>query len=472
MKALILAAIGCGALISQTLQTGDYLGTIQIGATSMRLALHLNQAADGSWGGTMDSLDQGVMGIPVRNLRLENGVVRFGNFEGALNADGSAIDGRLTQNGVAMPLVFRKVAKIESRVRPQTPVKPYPYNEEEVEFDNKAIHLAGTLTWPKTGGPFAAAILLTGSGPQDRDSTLFEHKPFLVIADYLTRRGFAVLRLDDRGVGKSTGNVARSTFEDLTSDVVAATEFLRTRKEIDGQRIGLIGHSEGGMIAPMAAAKAHAAFVVLLAGPGVPGDELLYEHGQAVLKAAHAAPNVLERQSQVQHLLFGAVLADRDPVKVETRLREAVAKFKAGLDPAEVAATAGLDEQMEGEIRRLLVLELQSLIRHDPKPYLIALKCPVLALIGTLDTQVTAKQNLPALAAALSQGATEDFAVVALPKLNHLFQTARTGAISEYVSIEETVAPLALETIGDWLSVHISAGPSKDRHKYQQAIER
>ena len=450
MKLALLSA----AIYAQTLQPGDYLGTVQMGVTPLRMALHVTANPDGTWGGTVDSIDQGALGIPIRNLTVADRVVRFGNFEGALNVDGSEITGRLTQGGAAVPIVFRKVAKIQEVARPQTPKKPYPYNEEEVEFDNKlgGVRLAGTLTWPKNAAkPSPAAVLLSGSGPQDRDSSMFGHKPFLVLADDLARRGIAVLRMDDRGVGKSTGNVGRATFEDLAQDAAVAVEFLRSRKEIDPKAIGFIGHSEGGYIAPMAAVRANPAFVVLLAAPGVRGVELLYEQGQAVLRAVNAAQNVRERQSQLQHLLFGAVLSESDPMKLEERLRAAVGEFKASLSAAELAATPGFDQQMEGEIRRMMVPEMQSMIRFDPQPYLAALKCPVLAMFGSMDAHVPASQSVRAMAAAMTEASNQDYAVVSLPGLNHLFQTTRTGAVAEFATIEETISPLALETIGAWL---------------------
>jgi uncharacterized protein len=454
VKLVILSLIGCGFVQGQVPQ-GEFLGTVQAGATVLRVALHLSMSADGVLTGTVDSLDQGVTGMPARELRLADGVLRFGTgpavYEGTVNPSATEINGQLTQSGVSMPCVFRKVDKIESPRRPQQPQPPFPYNSEEVAVENQGIRLVGTLTWPKGEGPFPAAVLLNGSGPQDRDYTLFGHKPFLLMADYLTRRGFAVLRMDDRGVGKSTGNLAQSTLEDLASDAVVFVEALRARKEIDPKRIGLIGHSEGASVAPMAAVKAGAAFVILLAGTGVSGAELLYEQGQAVLKAANAAPNVLERQSRVQHLLIGEVLAERDPAKLEERLRAGIAKFKSEITPEELALTPGFDRQMEGEMRRLLAPALQSFIRHDPRPYLNALRCPVLVLNGTLDTQVPYRQNLPAIVAALSEGGNEAFTIQSLPRLNHLLQTARTGAVSEYLQIEETMAPVALETIGRWL---------------------
>lgn len=458
---LVWMALGFGLSAQQlSMPQGDFLGKVEVGAVSLRLALHLKVAPDGAATGTMDSLDQGVNGMPIRAITFENGVLKLSsgpnlNFEGTVNAAGTEINGHLKQGAMNMPLVFRKVDKIEGPRRPQHPVRPFPYNEEDVTFENQAagVKIAGTLTWPRTGtGPFPTAILLTGSGPQDRDETLFEHKPFLVLSDFLTRIGFAVLRTDDRGVGKTTGNLARSTLDDLAADAVVMAQFLRTRKEVDPKRIGFIGHSEGGIVGPMAAAKAEAAFLILLAGPGVRGDELLYEQGQAVLKAAGAPPNVLQRQTRIQHLLLETVLAERDPVKLEAKLRDAVALFKSEISPQELAQTPGFDQQMEAEIRRVLLPPMLSLVRHDPRPVLKALKCPILALDGTLDTQVPSRQNLPAIASALAEGGVEDFATVSLPKLNHLFQTAKTGGVGEYGQLEETIAPIALETIGAWLS--------------------
>ena len=419
------------------------------------MAIHIAPNADGVWSGTLDSLDQGVMGIPITKLTVDNGLVRFGNFEGTLNAAGTEISGKLMRGGGSVPIVFTKVDKVEVLNRPQVPTRPYPYNEEDVEFENdiEKVHLAGTLTWPKNAAkPVPAAVLVSGSGPQDRDSTMFGHKPFLVLADSLTRRGFAVLRLDDRGVGKSTGQPGAATLEQLAQDTALGIEFLRSRKEINPNAIGVIGHSEGGYIAPMAAVMNDAAFVVLLAAPGVAGDELLYAQGEAALTAAGAANNVHERQSQLQHALFNAILNAGDQVKLETRLRAVIARFKASLTPEELAATPNFDSQMETEVRRLLVPELQSLIRHDPVPVLKGLTCPVLAIGGTLDTQVPSHQNLPAIALALAQGKHEDYQIVSLPKLNHLLQPARTGTVAEFATIEQTLAPVVLDAIGTWLT--------------------
>ena len=456
--ALILAStLGAGAAFGQQLQTGDYLGTLEVGATPLRMALHVTRGADGAWGATIDSLDQGAMGMPAK-ITVDGARVTLtsnigATFEGTLNAAGTAITGTFTQRAMSLPLTFAKVDRIVGPARPQHPKRPFPYKEEDVTIANGPVSLAGTLTLPNGAGPFAAAILLTGSGPQDRDSTLFEHKPFLVLSDHLTRQGFAVLRMDDRGVGKSTGSLPSSTYDDMSGDAQAAHAFLQSRKEINGKAIGVIGHSEGAAIAQLSASRNPAiAFIVLLAGPGVAGDELLYEQGQLTVKAMGGSKAQLDRQRRVQQTFLQALKAETDNKTLVAKLREAVAKFKAELPPEELAA-AGLafDQQMEGEIRRATLPPFQSLVRYDPAPVLRKVACPVLALNGTLDTQVAHYQNLPAVAAALAATANPDYTVAALPGLNHLFQTAKSGAVMEYREIEETFAPKALRTISDWL---------------------
>src|SRR5712691_5734789 len=233
-----------------------------------------------------------------------------GAYEGQLAAGGAQIAGEWKQNGASLPLTLTRAGKLPVLRRPQEPKKPYPYREEEVAYDNKQghSHLVGTLTLPRSGGPFPAALLITGSGQQDRDEALMGHRPFLVLADYLTRRGIAVLRVDDRGVGGSTGEVARATTEDFAGDVLAGVAYLKTRKEIDPKRIGLIGHSEGGVIAPLCAARSRdVAFMVMLAGTGLPGEEILYRQGELILKAMGASPAVVTQQRMAQERLFAVL---------------------------------------------------------------------------------------------------------------------------------------------------------------------
>jgi uncharacterized protein len=431
-------------------QAGDYLGALQVNpATSLRLALHITKDDAGKWKGAVDSLDQGARGIPVQ-LTIEDKTVKFGSpigmsYEGTLSDAGIA--GTFSQGGRQLPLNFKKVDKIEEAKRPQTPKRPFPYSEEEVVVQSGKIKLGGTLTLPKGDGPFPAVIFLTGSGAQDRDETLFEHKPFLVISDHLVKQGFATLRLDDRGVGKSAGILAYSTIDDLAGDAVAAFEFLKARKEI--KRIGFLGHSEGGITAPLAAVRlggTEAAFVIMLAGTGVPGDEILYEQGQAGLKAAGAPSETMAFQAKFHKTFLPLVKAEKDNAELARKIREAWEKLKSE-DPAAAAA----DKQITPQLQMFLIPSMQSIIRHDPRPVLSQLTCPVLVLNGTLDTQVVPEQNLPAIAQALAKAKHSDFTIMSLPRLNHLFQTAKTGTLGEYGQLEETIAPQVLEIVATWL---------------------
>ncbi len=265
---------------------GAWQGTLKVGDVSIRLVLNLTEKTPGKWTGGLDAPDSGRKGVPIDEVTIKDDFIDLklrsvpATFAGKLNKQWSEAKGTWTQGGQSFNMTFRRLAKPEEVKlnRPQEPTKPYPYLEEEVVFDNKtdAVRLAGTLTLPKGAGPFPAVVLITGSGPQDRDETLFGHRPFWVLADYLTRRGIAVLRVDDRGVGKSTGDFNKATVEDFARDTFAGLEYLKSRKAIDDKRMGLIGHSEGGTVAFLLASQStEVAFVVAMAGPGLKGDELL-----------------------------------------------------------------------------------------------------------------------------------------------------------------------------------------------------
>ena len=260
---------------------GDWLGTLDSGMGKLRLVLHITNTEDGLTA-TMDSLDQGANGLPVNSITRTGAELKFemksigGSYDGTIGTDLGTISGTWTQMGKSFPLVLKPVknkSELELK-RPQNPVKPYPYREEEVSYSNPAakIELAATLTIPPGKGPFPAVLLMSGSGPHDRDESIAGHKPFLVLADYLTRKGIVVLRADKRGVGKSTGDYSKAVMADFASDAEAGVAYLKTRAEVDPQKIGLVGHSEGGIEAPMAAVQdPDVAFIVMMAGPGVPG---------------------------------------------------------------------------------------------------------------------------------------------------------------------------------------------------------
>jgi pimeloyl-ACP methyl ester carboxylesterase len=367
------------------------------------------------------------------------------------NKEGSEIAGQFKQAGASFSLTLNRVSKPQTLNRPQEPKPPFPYDEEEVSYENKrdGVKLAGTLTLPRGKASSPAVILITGSGPQNRNEELLGHKPFLVLADFLTRQGVAVLRVDDRGVGGSTGSVPDSTGENFAADVLAGIEFLKGRKGINPKQIGLIGHSEGGLVAPLVASQSNdVAFIVLLAGPGLPGEEILYLQGALILKANGATAEALARQRAGQEMMFSILKQEKDNTVAEKKMREGFDKQMAGANEAEKTQA---NQSFEAQIKMVLSPWFRYFLTYDPRPTLARVKCPVLALNGANDLQVPAPENLREIDAALKAAGNKDVTVMRLSKLNHLFQTSETGSLSEYVKIEETFAPVALKTIGDWI---------------------
>ncbi|MGH9522375.1 MAG: alpha/beta hydrolase family protein [Terriglobales bacterium] len=425
---------------------GDWLGALHVNGVQLRLAFHLQSTVDGITG-TMDSLDQNAKGFPIKSVALSGAeitiVLPMGKFQGKFDRAAIAIDGTWAQGGASLPLTLKPVkdpATLEVR-RPQVPQKPYPYREEEVAYENKSanIRLAGTITIPEGKPPFAAVLLITGSGPQDRDESIMGHKPFLILADYLTRKGIAVLRVDDRGVGKSGGSMETSTMADFATDVEAGIAYLKTRPEIDAHQIGLIGHSEGGVIAPMVAARnPDVAFIVMLAGSGVPGDELIVEQTLALNRAVGSPATALKATEAEQRWFVALVKSEPDVSVLKSKLRE---RWTGKLPEARIN-------------QELAVVSLpwyRYFVSYDPTPALRNVKCPVLAINGEKDLQVPPKENLAAIRKALEAGGNKNFETVELAGLNHLLQPATTGLPSEYGQIEETMSPKALQTISDWV---------------------
>ncbi len=335
--------------------------------------------------------------------------------------------------------------------RPQNPKRPFPYLEEEVKVVNDTQHvtLAGTLTKPKGPGPFPAVLLITGSGPQDRDETLplgtapF-HKPFLIISDYLTRRGIAVLRLDDRGIAKSTGVFSLATTADFSTDIEAGVQFLATHTDIDQKHIGLVGHSEGGVIAPMVANKdPRISFVVLLAGTGVAGDRIIEQQVFYTVIAAGKSTAEAETSREVQHRLLEIIESTTDQAEQRRKVDDLMSDDKPTAD------------QIKSALPMLNEPWYRYFITYDPAPELEKLKIPVLSLHGSKDSQVDPLQNVPVIQAAFTRSKNPDASVRMVPGVNHLFQDCTTGYLAEYATIEETISPAVLEIIGDWIDKHV-----------------
>jgi pimeloyl-ACP methyl ester carboxylesterase len=460
---LPVSAVAQQAPDGQRSVEGFWQGSLQARGIELRLVFALKLSSNQTLTATMDSPDQGATGIPCDSATFDGQTLHLGikrilmTYEGALSKDGSEISGTFHQAGTTLPLVLKRVDKPVTISRPQEPKRPYPYDEEEVSYENKTapgVKLAGTLTLPRSNGPFAAVLLITGSGPQDRDEALLGHKPFLVLSDYLTRRGIAVLRVDDRGVGKSTGNFGTATTRDFASDALAGVEYLKTRKEIDAKRIGLVGHSEGGVIAPMVAAEsADVAFIVMMAGTGLPGDEVLYVQSALIAKANGASDELIATTTRAQREIFAIVKQESDNAAAIKRIREVMEKVRAGLT-TEQRQAVGYESAIESQIAPLLTPWFRYFLAYDPKAALRKVTCPVLAVNGANDLQVPPKENLPAIEQALEDGGNSDHQIVKLPGLNHLFQTSKTGSPTEYAKIDETISPAALAAIGDWLIAH------------------
>jgi fermentation-respiration switch protein FrsA (DUF1100 family) len=427
---------------------GTWMGSRDTGTIKLRVVFNIVNTEDGLVA-TLDSPDQGVKGLPVTTVTRDGSSLKMevkkigGVFEGKLAADKSSIDGTWTQGGGSLPLVLKPVkdhAELE-RKHPQNPTKPYPYRDEDVSYDNKVqnVTMAATLTIPPGKGPFPGVVLITGSGPQDRDESLLGHKPFLVLSDYLTRHGIAVLRADDRGTGKSTGDFATATTADFATDTEAGIAYLKTRPEIDPHKIGLIGHSEGGVIAPMVAARnSSVAFIVMMAGTGVRGDDLLVAQVQAIDESSGKTHEEAVKAGTRQREILTLIETEKDPAVLDTKLKE---KMTGDVPEAQIGAV----------IKTLTSPWFLYFMTYDPATALRKVSCPVLAINGEKDTQVPPAQNLPAIRKALEEGGNKHFEADELPGLNHLFQTAKTGSPAEYAEIEETISPVALEKMSSWI---------------------
>jgi fermentation-respiration switch protein FrsA (DUF1100 family) len=449
---LLFCALLTSALHAQDI-TGDWHGTLKSSGPEFRIVIHISKGDNGGLKGTFDSVDQGAKGVPLTSITLDGSNFKFTidvakvTYEGKVSADTSSISGTWSQ-AQSLPLELQRGSLIvketvqRERQRPQNPVKPYPYREEEVSYDNTAqnVHLAGTLTIPPGAGPFPAVLLITGSGPQDRDETLpFRHRPFLVLSDYLTRRGIVVLRADDRGVGKSSGDFAAATTVDFATDTEAGIAFLKTRPEVNPRKLGLVGHSEGGVIAPMVAARNSAvSFIVLMAGPGVRGDEIIPAQLAAIMEAGGAGKQDAEKAAADERELLLLSEHERDDAVIQKKILE-------------VGNGRTTPAQAEAQMKQIRSPWFQYFLQYDPAPALEKVKCPLLAINGEKDRQVPPSQNLSAIRKALEAGGNTHFEADELPGLNHLFQTAKTGSPIEYADIEETMSPVALDKVASWI---------------------
>ncbi len=461
---LLVTLSGAPAGAATTDVSGHWEGAVTLPGMELGLLIELS-LQDGAWSGTADIPMQGAKGIALAGVRAVGDSLCFAlagvpgepTFRGV--REDSRITGRFTQGGQTFPFYLGR-EKLAAPLRPQEPKRPFPYREEEVGYDNGPIHLVATLTLPEGSGPFPAAVLITGSGAQDRDEALFGHKPFLVLSDYLTRAGIAVLRADDRGVGGSTGKVRNSTTSDFADDALAGVRFLRTRAAIDPARIGLIGHSEGGIVGPLAASRApdDVAFVVMIAGTGVPLDEVVLRQTELIGCADGASPTAVATEVASSKLIMDLVKTGADSLVVRAALLEQIHAQIAALPDSARAAAGSPDVLADSAMRGMLSPWFRYAVGLDPRVALRRVRCPVLALNGTLDLQVDPEQNLPEIEKALGEGGNRDVAVRRLAGLNHVLQRAKTGSPDEYATIEETMNEDGLAAIRDWVLARVAKG--------------
>lgn len=425
---------------------GEWHGTIDVPGQPLEIGLTFTDDGAGP-SGTIDIPVQMITDAPLADVTRTGTTVGFAIagvtgepiFVGTLEQDRLA--GSFTQAGAEFPFSLTP-GPLPEPERPQEPQPPFPYLTEDIAVPAGAVTLTGTLTRPDGPGPFTAVLLITGSGAQDRDETLAGHRPFLLLADTLTRAGYAVLRLDDRGVGGSTGELGSSTYQDLTADAAAAAALLQARPDIE--RVGLLGHSEGGYLAPLVAQQdPDIAFVVLMAGPAVPGDQVVERQQELLLAASGLA------QEQIDAAVSAAreraeLLRSGDITGATTAAREYLQS--QGLPP----------EQIEAQVSTLVSPYMRSFLVHDPAPSLAALTAPVLAVYGGKDLQVPADQSVPPLTDLLATN--QDATITTIPDLNHLMQPATTGLPTEYQAIETTLSTKFLDLVTQWLTDRFATG--------------
>ena len=444
--ALILSQTGISQIQSDQEDRlhGLWLGVMEVTEQmSIQLAFDIGPDSTGNISALMNVIEQNAFDIPMNSCIIEGDSlhIRFDQagilYDGIYLHDQEIIQGIYSQGGGRFTLDLSRVDELPLIVnRPQTPVRPFLYKEEEVKFNNvkAGISLAGTLTLPESGSDFPALILIAGSGRNDRDETEMGH--FLLLSDYLTRNGYAVLRYDKRGVGESEGDYGAATTFDFADDTRSAVRYLETRPEINHNKIGLIGHSEGALIAPIIAADKNEriAFIIMMGGIGVSGAELLLEQAEIISRINGIPEDQIFFATETNRALYEVAVSKGSDSLLAGKMKE--------IQPE-------LNDNMAG---LLLSPWFRTFLAIDPDEYLSKISCPVLAMNGEKDVQCPPEQNLPAIEQSLKKAGNSNYQVETLPGLNHLFQTSETGSPYEYNQLEEIMAPFALELILSWLN--------------------
>ncbi|MFD1769393.1 alpha/beta hydrolase family protein [Sphingobacterium suaedae] len=438
--ALFQSCWGYGQLLNES-----WKGHINVQQTQLPLIFHLKQN-QGRWSGTLVSPAQSSGHIALDDVWVEGDSIRLTVRKLGLSFTGrrtkeATIEGVFSQGALRSTLILDRFIE-KKRLRPQTPEPPYSYDTINVQFKNKfdETRLAGTISKPKGRGVFPAVVLVTGSGPQDRDETIEGHKPFKVIADYLTKRDIVVLRYDERGVGQSDGNYTLATIGDFSKDAMAAVEFLRKRKEVDASRVGIVGHSEGGLIALLIAGQSSVKvdFIGLLAAPTIPIDSLMLLQAYEIGRASGMSRAELNRAKVINRRNFTTVKSNLNDQQAYEQILDNMSSIFP--EPS---------QHQRNEFKMLVLPSYRYFMRIDPVPFIQKIRIPVFAAFGTRDVQVPFAPNSESLTDNLPEGTAKELKVYT--GLNHLFQHAQSGSVNEYAELEETFDTDVLEDLGRWI---------------------
>jgi len=457
----IVLTLSIASVFSQDI-SGDWSGKAKRGDKEITFVFNIKQEG-ANYSSVMNVPTFRISGMKPAVTTFTNGKLTIDgsnlgmSYIGDFNSELQQFEGHYKEGGIEMALNLKKGAvQVADQRRPQEPVKPYPYYEEDVMFPNKEanISLAGTLTLPNNEGKFPVVILISGSGPQDRDETFMGHKPFLVLADHLTKQGIGVLRFDDRGQGESTGDFGSATTEDFSKDVLSAIAYLKTRKEVDKKNIGLVGHSEGGIIAPLAANNSNdVAFMVLLASTGISGAELSVIQSKTLRQFPVKDEKAYEENARKA---IAIVTSDKSESEIKTELTAHYNNFLRPILSDLNVPEKNIDAFISNQVNTSIKPWSRYFLQYNPADEIEKLQIPVLSLNGSKDTQVDAEINQDGIRQALIKGGNKDYKILELENLNHFFQECDTGKMDEYRKIEQTFSPIALKEISSWVLEHLN----------------
>ena len=470
-KSILLILLGLQSLlcISQNI-IHKWSGILNAGGQKIELRLNLIQNADKTYTSNWDIPAQKVKGLASSKTELLNNQLFIeikmigASYSGSIHSSGDNVDGTWSQSGMSFRLnleIVKEGQEEKTILKPQTPKPPFPYNVKDFVYEgmDTKLNYGVTLTYPYGDKKFPLIILITGSGRQDRDETIFDHKPFAVIADYLTKKGYAVLRVDDRGAGKSTGDFSNSTTADFALDVEEHIRYAKNLPMIDAHQIGLLGHSEGGLIAPMVAVRNKlVSFVILLAGPGVEIGELMAMQNEMVLKSTGISQEAIHAYIPLYKNLMKTVISINNIQDANNKAIEIVKNWYTNTDKNLVKATTNISSETDINKFATSISETLStkwwkyFASYNPQIALQKLKCPVLAINGSSDIQVPADANLKAIELGLLKAGNNKLTTMKFDNLNHLFQKCTKCTVQEYGELENTIEPEVLDYIYYWLS--------------------